>query len=148
MSMTTETRTTIEPNNFDWVSAHAACSVSKVFHQLQLEIRTDIETRNRLSTENEKSKYFYTCASNGNSLSVFIESQSVEVEGIGVRFTRTPKGIDAYSLAERLLFSGTVTLSNDGQCRIKVGEIEYNFWQFRKLTLEDVFFTNVARWRP
>ena len=113
MSMTTETRTTIEPNNFDWVSAHAACSVSKVFHQLQLEIRTDIETRNRLSTENEKSKYFYTCASNGNSLSVFIESQS-----------------------------------NDGQCRIKVGEIEYNFWQFRKLTLEDVFFTNVARWRP
>jgi hypothetical protein len=47
-----------------------------------------------------------------------------------------------------LLYEGKLTLSNDGDCKLKVGDTEYSLWQFRKLTLEDVLFTSVAKWRP
>jgi hypothetical protein len=135
-------------NDFDWVSARAECSASKVFRQLELQVKTDVEKRNLLRTDNEKSKYFFECASDGFRFSVFLTSHSVETEEIGATFSRTPQGIDVHSLKGELLFSGTVTLSNDRECRVKVGGNEYNCWQFRKLALEDVFFTKVARWRP
>ena len=135
-------------NDFDWVSARAECSASKVFRQLELQVKTDVEKRNILRTDNEKSKYLFECASGGRQFSVFLTSHVVETEDIGVTFSRTPQGIDVHSLKGELLFSGTVTLSNDRECRVKVSGMEYNSWQFRNLTLQDVFFNKVAKWRP
>jgi hypothetical protein len=35
-----------------------------------------------------------------------------------------------------------LTLSDDGNCHLRVGETEYTFWQFRKLALHDLFFVD------
>ena len=40
--------------------------------------------------------------------------------------------------ADKLMFDATLTLNDKGECRLKIGEKELDFWQFRKLALEDL----------
>jgi hypothetical protein len=143
--------TEVVSTDFDWVSARAACSSSQVFRSLQLEVQTDVEKRNEIRTPNEKSKYLFRYAANESRFSVFVESlftEMKELEQIGAIFVRTPSGVDVQTLANQLLLRGEITLSNDKKCRIKVGDVEYDSWQFRKLALQNVFFIEVGRWRP
>ena len=135
------------PEDFDWISARAACSASQAFQKLRLQVESDVSKRNEIRTDNEKSKYAYQFTSEGGAFSVHLVSHLFEQMEIGVIFKRTPAGIEVYSLADQLLLQGEVTLSNGGQCRIMVAGSEYNFWQFRKLSLESVFFKDVAKWR-
>ncbi len=134
-------------DEFDWISARAACSVYQVFQKLRLQVESDVKKRNEIRTENEKTKYIYRFAADGGAFSVCLEFLAFEEQERGVVFKRTLSAIDVCSVSEELLFQGDVTLSNDGQCRIKVNDSEYNLWQFRKLALEGVLFKDVAKWR-
>jgi hypothetical protein len=137
------------PEDFDWISARAACSVSQVFQRLRMQVEADVAKRNDIRTENEKSKYSFQFIAENGSFSVSLDGRFLEEIEIGVGFRRTSAGIDVYTPSDgQLRFSGEVTLSNDGLCRIKVEKAEYSLWQFRKLSLEGVFFTQVAKWRP
>lgn len=135
------------PEDFDWVAARAAHSTALVFQKLRLQVEADVNKRNEIRTTNEREKYQFRFVSENGTFSVFAEGQ-LEDHEIGVSFRRTQTGIDVCALSGKVLLSGAVTLSNEGECRIKVEQTEYAFWQFRKLALEDVFFTQVARWRP
>jgi hypothetical protein len=65
-----------------------------------------------------------------------------------VIFSRSPAGVEVRdSESNSLIHEGILTLSNDGHCRLKVGDVEYDLWQFRKLSLENVLFTSIAKWR-
>ena len=41
------------------------------------------------------------------------------------------------------IMEATLTLSDDGHCRLKVNNQEKEFWQFRRMALEALFFDSV-----
>ena len=43
------------------------------------------------------------------------------------------------SNAEKI-FDASITLNNEGRCKLKVNEIELELWQVRRLALEKLFF--------
>ncbi len=134
------------PSDFDWVEARSRCTPLQVFDKLRLQTKDDVEKRNTLRTVNEKDRYLFTFNTQNRRFWVTVEGY--EVEDKGVVFSPSAVGIDVRDLhRDILLLQGVLTLSNDGECKLKIGEVEHTFWQFRKLALEDVLFTSVGKWR-
>lgn len=71
---------------------------------------------------------------------------TVLVSGSGVdqrvvSFHLTSKGIAVHkdgSLKPNI--EASLTFNNDGECRLKIAGVEYDFWQFRRTALEELFF--------
>src|ERR1039458_7645934 len=99
------------PEDFDWITARAACSASLVFQRLRMQVEADVAKRNQIRTENEKSKYFFQFATEGGAFTVWVEGQFLGETEIGVGFRRTVTGIDVYTPSDnKLLFQAEVTL--------------------------------------
>jgi hypothetical protein len=124
--------------DFNWVAARAECSPIQVAERLRLQIANDLEIRKSLMTPVEQQRYRFSMASEGRRFSVSVDGNDVYR---GVRFSLVSDGIVVHNVVnDALLHEARLTLSNDGECRLKVGEKEYDLWQFRKLVLEDIFF--------
>jgi len=141
----------IDPN-FDWVTARAKCSASEVYGDFALQIKHDVETRNNvLSGKERKHEINFLFKGGYQHTSLIVAAQKggqlLEESRLGhVIFTKIPEGIAAeYSDGKKL--TGLLTLSQDGECRLKVDGVEYSFWQFRKHTLEPIFFDAVKEYR-
>ncbi len=119
---------------FDWVKARSECSPAKVFQQLRLGIEADVKGRQRSLGPNPTIKF--TTVSDRCSITALIEGQA----GTAVTFDQTEDGIRVRNEADGVLLEATLTLNNDGQCRLKVGGQEYELWQFRKMALEQLLF--------
>jgi hypothetical protein len=133
------------PTDFDWVKARAQCTPFQVFERLRLQVKDDVDKRNAFINPAERNAYSFVFSTQGKRFSVAVESFDVDR---GVDFGPTAVGIDVHdSQNNALLVHGVLTLSNDGECRLKVNEVEHNLWQFRKLALEDVLFTSVGKLR-
>jgi len=116
------------------------CSPTEVFQRLKLDVKADAEARTRYLLDHNGT-YGFTAISNGRSISVFIQGGGV-TPGPSVVFTQTEDGISVHDEADNLIFDATLTLSDKGECRLKVDGLELESWQFRKLALEDLFFSN------
>jgi hypothetical protein len=131
MNSTTERK----PESFDWVTARAACSLARVFEKLKLQIQDDIKARNALRPPG--AHYAFSVVEGGSkAFSVLVEGKNVHVS---VRFDLDDEKISVYS-KDGVTFTGTVTLCDDGECRVKIGDQEHDLWQVRKMALEDLFF--------
>ena len=124
-----------EMGDFDWVKARAECSATEIFGKLRVQIQKDVERWKALKVNSELK------ISMDNEAGVF----AVSVEGVavyrGVRFILAEDAIVVDGIApEKRMFLASVTLSDDGECRLKVAGKEYDTWQFRKLALEWVLF--------
>ncbi len=134
------------PEDFDWISARADCSPTQAFMKLRVQIQDDLTKRVAGMSDQEKSKYSFKIVNQDWEFWVSVEGPYIEK---GITFRRTSAGINVHDASsDKLLFQGILTLSNDGRCKFKVEDAEYDFWQFRKLALEDILFTSVAKWRP
>jgi len=138
--------------NFDWVAARAKCSASEVYQDFSLQLKKDVATRNELLSGKERKheiNFMFAGCSEPNSVMVAAQTGGRflgEKPLAHVIFTKVPEGISAeYSDGTKL--TGLLTLSQDGECRLKVDSVEYSFWQFRKLTLEPIFFDAVKNYR-
>ena len=138
--------------NFDWVTARAKCSASEVYSDFALQIKHDIETRNTVLSGKERKheiNFFFQGGYEHTSLIVAAQKGGQllgERRLAHVVFTKIPEGIAAeYSDGKKL--TGLLTLSQEGECRLKVDGTEYTFWQFRKLALEPIFFDAVKEYR-
>jgi hypothetical protein len=135
----------IPTEDFDWISARSACSPSQIFQKLRLQIENDVKKRIEIMTDTEKAKCRFFTDYDPGRLSVMVEGERLNE---GVIFSRSPAGVEVRdSESNSLIHEGILTLSNDGHCRLKVGDVEYDLWQFRKLSLENVLFTSIAKWR-
>jgi hypothetical protein len=122
--------------NFDWIKERAKCTPFKVFEILHSQVEQDIHSRNQLSDDVVAHKTF-SLQSNGEWFAVVYGGNK------GVKFVQTEYGIQIQGMPFReVLHTGILMLSNDGQCRLKVVDEEYDLWQFRKLALHDLFFVN------
>jgi hypothetical protein len=137
--MTYETRRILPPD-FDWVKERHSCSPSIVIEKLRLQVQDDVEKRTALMTQAEKERMKFEIVSEGRRFTVQVEGKNQLYRG--VTFSLTVAGIAVHDAAygENLLYEAALTLSDDGECRLKVKDKEYDLWQFRKLVLQDIFF--------
>lgn len=124
-------------NSFDWVTARSACSPAKVFTDLRLAVEQDAKTKN--ASLSPGTEYSFHVQSNGDIFSVALVRNQNQII-CGVDFVLTESGISVRR--EDGEFEATLTLDDEGQCRLKIDDREFKCWQFRKWALEDLFFGN------
>lgn len=138
--------------NFEWVVARAKCSASAVYSDFAQQIKHDVELRNNLLSGKERKHEINFSFEGGyeqTSLIVAVQKggQLLEEKRLAhAIFTKIPEGI-AVEYSDEKKLAGVLTLSQDGECRLRVDAIEYKFWQFRKLALEPIFFDAVREYR-
>jgi hypothetical protein len=98
------------------------------------------EAKMSFLTIGEKERMAFSMVSEGRRFTVQVEGKNNLYRG--VTFGLTLAGITVHSAAygNDLLYDATLTLSDDGECRLKVNDKEYDLWQFRKLVLQGIFF--------
>jgi hypothetical protein len=122
--------------DFDWVTARASCSPSKVFEILYLQVGRDVSIRSSLEKGNPK-QYEVSVVRDGKQFSVVAEGHGVYRVA---KFSLTDGGIEVHDATDSRKICAGLTLGDDGECRLRVGGKEYDLWQFRRLVLEDVLF--------
>jgi hypothetical protein len=139
-----------EPN-FDWVTARTECSASKAYREFVLQIKRDVEIRNgSLSSKERRHEVNFVFSGESEPTSIVVRAQKggnylAETPLAKAIFTKIPEGIAVEYGGTKI--EGLLTLSQDGECRLKVDGVEYSFWQFRKLALEPIFFDAVKEYR-
>ncbi len=127
------------PRDFDWVTARHECSPVRFFERLRLGAEQNTETRNRVEAERQSGMKFGHDNHRG-VWSVYREGRA----GIAVRFRLD--GDTIYVEATEALggpevnFSGTLTLTNEAKCRLRIGNEELDEWQVLRKALEPLFF--------
>ena len=119
----------------DWVTEiFSKCSPPSVFETLREQVRKDVETRNALRSQ--YSAYIYSMQNGGDAFKVFIERDR---DHRSVRFELMKRGISVTDEHDKKLFELVLTLNDAGQCRPKVGDRLYEWWQIRQMALESLF---------
>jgi hypothetical protein len=124
---------------FDWVTARSSCSLPKVFQELRLQAEGDVKTRNGLRPNN--SPYEFSVKDNVNEFTVLLEAK---VEGKDVHrsiiFSLTEHAILVQDGRGTQMFEVTLTLNEQGECKLTTGGKERDFWQVRRMALEELLF--------
>jgi hypothetical protein len=122
---------------FEWVKARAECSIGLIFEQLKTQVQEDVDARQALR-EGPPYHYAFKFKVENDTIIALLEGHRLH-ESVTLRLSENT--IEVMGKDGKPLFSGTATLNNDGECRLKVNGEELEFWQFRKKALEDLFFT-------
>ena len=127
------------PSDWDWVKARHACSIAMFFERLHAGASKNVQTRKalRLELHDQGSIDFVTTgpglfsvsrtmAPGGPHLAVrfILDGQRIRIEGSGVDVN----------------LEGTLTLTDNGECRLKVGGVDLDEWQVLRRALEQLFF--------
>ena len=132
----------IDPN-FDWVSARAACTPEQAFELLRNQVKADVERRMELRSPKELQ--FQVTFGFEESKKAFKVSRISDFSILeNATFSFTEDGISVQYAPKMNIRSidSTSTLSNEGECKLKVSnDEEYFFWQFRKMALERILFS-------
>jgi hypothetical protein len=135
------------PQDFDWIAERTKCTPTRAFLTLRAQVEEDVEKRITQMNDVEKGKYSFSFGSQNWQFWVSVRVPQLSLDK-GVLFVKTPVGVDIADIeTAKVIHPGVLTLGMDGQCRFRSGDVEYDFWQFRKLALEDLLFTIVARWQ-
>jgi hypothetical protein len=119
--------------NFDWVTALSDCSIGEVFLRLKQQVEEDVKTRHgQLPRESD---YGFRFMADGDKFSAIVEGDQILKQ---VVFRRSGKAISVQG--EGVNFDATLTLSDAGECRVKISGQEYELWQMRKKALEKLLF--------
>jgi hypothetical protein len=122
--------------NFDWVSARSRCSLMQVFETLKLQVQEDVDIRTKLRPA--LAEYGFKFLPNADRFTVYLEANRPHWS---VVFTLTDKQIEVRDQDNNLLIEATVTLNDEGECRLRVKGEEREFWQVRKMALERLFYS-------
>ena len=129
------------PADFDWVTERHACSPSIIITKLRMQVEKDVEKRKELMTPAEKERMAFSLIDEDRRFVVQVEGRNHLYRG--VKFGLTLTGITVHDVASgKVIHEAALTLSDDGECRLRVEDKEYDLWQFRKLALHDIFFGN------
>lgn len=124
------------PSGFDWVTARANCSLAGIFARLKAELAVDVEKKNAIDGDNYMARYVLS-PSNG-SISVTLAEGNLPIDSVVFEVTRM--AIEVKDANGKTVITATPTLSDDGVCRLKIGDVECELWQLRKRALEKLFF--------
>jgi hypothetical protein len=125
----------MDPAKFDWVNGRFACSLAGVFKTLRLEVENDVKTRNGLRPPN--SPYEFSLADTDDGFSVALQAKDVRKS---VAFKLAEHAILIRDDKGDPMFEVTLTFSDAGKCRLKVNHEEREYWQVRRMALEQLMF--------
>jgi hypothetical protein len=128
-------------DDFDWVTAQAACTADTMFARLLAGVRRDVERRNALTGRpdefrlevREDDGQFEVVRTIGEPADASDVNAAIIFERAGPRLNVRGDGVD-------LDFTAVVGINPSGACRYFVAEAEYTEWEVRKLALEQLFF--------
>jgi hypothetical protein len=125
------------PPAWDWVTARAQCSVRAFFERLALGAQQNVATRMALlAGQPLQPRAVVRSELLGTVCSVFTES----TKGPVVRLYLDGARLVVRSDDGTIDFAGTVTLDDQGRCRLRVGAEALDEWQVLKRALEPVLF--------
>jgi hypothetical protein len=125
------------PADFHWVLARSKCSIAVVFTELQLGAVDDAKkAQSTLSQQGWPT--FEATNIIGNSFCV-VRAQN-PLFSKRVEFSHSENEIQVRDDHAKLFMTATLTLTNEGECKLKVGDQELEQWQFRRMALEGLFF--------
>jgi hypothetical protein len=124
-------------NDFDWVSALSKCSLAGIFEQLKEQVADDVEKRKSMGGGEG-----YEVTISANRIAVINKMAELGVIRNAVVILLTEGAIEVQDKDRQMKFKGTPTLNEKGECRLQVAGKETEFWHFRKMALEDLFFGN------
>lgn len=122
----------------EWVKVRSKCTVEAIFERLRNEVENDVAARQALNDEMEETHRFaFDFDSKGDIFSACLKRVQVKRS---VRFKIVEGVIQVRDQDNVVIIEGRATVSDDGVCRIKVGDMELDSWQFRRRALERLFF--------
>lgn len=119
----------------DWVTERSACSLPKVFQELRLQVEEDIKTRNSLRPNN--APYEFSVVENGEEFTVLLEAKELQRS---VVFSLGEHAISVRGDQTDLKLDVKLNFTEKGACKLNVDGKEYDFWQVRRMALEDLLF--------
>ena len=130
-------------DDFDWVSAQAACTTATMFQRLLEGTRKDVERRQaaafgrsdewRFEFHQDDEDHFEVTRAHGGSKA----GAYVTFERVGPRINVHGDGVDVG-------FTAIVGINAAGECRFFIGEGEFLGWEVRKQALDLLFFEDDA----
>jgi hypothetical protein len=126
------------PDKFEWVKARSECLLPTVFKELEQGVREDVDAAQSLVPPRSELKFSFAKAATRSFSAVRVDDP---MRGISrsVDFLCAKDKIEAYDNSQ-LLYSASLTLNNEGKCRLLVEHKELTQWQFRRMALEKLFF--------
>lgn len=123
---------------FDWVAARSECSVFNVFVKLKAEIEADIKARNVQLQAEEKQRVIGLVVTSAVSFAVTLTGNGIPHRTVS--FSLIGEVIVFRDDQKDVSIAATLTLNDKGECRLKIGNDERESWQFRRTTLENLFW--------
>jgi hypothetical protein len=123
---------------FDWVTARSSCSLPKVFHALRLQVEQDVKTRNELRPNS--SAYEFSLTEYTAAFTVQLQAQGVQKS---VVFTLAEHAISVRDGIDTQMFEVTGTFDDNGECKLMINGEKRDFWQVRRMALEDLMFRSL-----
>ena len=129
------------PEQFDWVSAQAACTAAVMFERLRVGVKQDVERRNALVALDDRSRFEFSEDDEAFDVARLEGSRFSDPRIAAlVRFERAGRRINVRGEDVDVDFTAILTLDPAGQCRFAVGEALYAEWEIRRMALELLFF--------
>ena len=124
-----------DKSKFDWVAGRAACSLSRIYKTLKLEVEEDVRERNALRPEN--APYEFSIVEKENQFEVVLVAIDLRRS---VVFCYEEHAIIILDASGNQMFEVTLVFTEDGRCRMKAKEENRESWQVRRMALEDLLF--------
>jgi len=128
------------PGNFNWVKSRADCSLAVVFKSLEHGVSEDVKVANGLVGS---SPIRFSLVQGSRQFSVIREEGATALSPIPttyeVNFIIEGQEI-VISRENRAFLRASLTLNNEGECKLKIGDSELDQWQVRRMALEELFF--------
>jgi hypothetical protein len=124
-----------DPAKFDWVTERSSCSLPKVFNTLRLQVEEDVNTRNALRPN--YAPYEFSMTENTGEFGVLLKAKELERT---VKFSLADHAILVRDDQGTQMFEVAVTFDDTGKCRLNVNGAEREFWQIRRMALEELMF--------
>ena len=126
------------PKELNWVEKRAACNIAQAFHQLCLEIGSDIIAINTTKHKDDLFLHFQQDSLQDGSVVI---GQPKRTPRVTVMIGIVDQKIMVRNQATQEQWSATVGLNNEGRCVLKLEDSsELETWQFRKKALDALFF--------
>lgn len=123
--------------DFDWIAARCECSPNLVFEKLKAQVEKDVESREKTLTAAQKVRFRFEFTAGHTDFSVIVSGNNIHGS---IAFVLTETGIIVLNEERKSIFSADVTISDEGECKLRVSGEEKELWQVRKMALEALLF--------
>jgi hypothetical protein len=122
-------------SGFDWVTERSSCTLPKAFNTLRLQVEDDVKARNSLRPT--PPAYEFLVTNDTGEFSVLLKAKELQKS---VTFSLADNAIVVRDDQGRPMFEVTLAFDDSGRCRLNVNAQEREFWQVRRMALEDLMY--------